>query len=354
METFVGIVNYLVFFAITAGTYGVLSLGLNLQWGYTGLFNIGVAGFYAVGAYTAALISGPPPDAWDGRLVGGFELPFLVGLIAAALVAGAVALLIGLPTLRLRADYLAIATIGIAETIRLVLKNESWLTNGVWGLQQIPSPLYEPIHRGAQAFVAAHPGLPEWLERLISKAYNGFYLALVIAVLLVLYLAMNRLARSPWGRVLRAIREDEDVAAMSGKNVFAYRLQALVLGAMIMGIGGALYAHYARFISPNSFEPLYGTFIVWVMLILGGTGNNKGAIVGAFTVWGIWAATDFVTNQLPFSATQVAALRIIVIGLLLEVIILVRPQGLLPEAGRRRALSPPPEKTGEAKSPPPS
>jgi branched-chain amino acid transport system permease protein len=353
MELFIGIVNYLVFFAITAGTYGVLSLGLNLQWGYTGLFNIGVAGFYAVGAYTAALVSGPPPDVWDGRVVGGFELPFVVGLLAAAVVAGAVAFLIGLPTLRLRADYLAIATIGIAETIRLVLKNESWLTNGVWGLQQIPSPLQGPIHQGAIGFVRAHPDLAPWLQDLISKAYNWFYLALVIAVLVVLYLALRRLARSPWGRVLRAIREDEDVAAMSGKNVFAYRLQALVLGAMIMGIGGALYAHYARFISPNSFEPLYGTFIVWVMLILGGTGNNKGAILGAFTVWGIWAATDFITGYLPFTAPQAAALRIIVIGLLLEVIILVRPQGLLPETRRRRAARAQPKNTGEAESPPP-
>jgi len=353
MELFIGIVNYLVFFAITAGTYGVLSLGLNLQWGYTGLFNIGVAGFYAVGAYTAALISGPPPDVWDGRVVGGFELPFVIGLLAAAVVAGAVAFLIGLPTLRLRADYLAIATIGIAETIRLVLKNESWLTNGVWGLQQIPSPLHEPIHQGAIGFVRAHPDLAPWLQDLISKAYNWFYLALVIVVLVCLYLVMRRLARSAWGRVLRAIREDETVAAMSGKNVFAYKLQALVLGAMIMGIGGALYAHYARFISPNSFEPLYGTFIVWVMLILGGAGNNKGAILGAFTVWGIWAATDFITGHLPFTAPQAAALRIIVIGLLLEAIILVRPQGLLPEIRGRRAARARPKKTGEAESPPP-
>jgi len=352
MELFIGVVNYLVFFAITAGTYGVLSLGLNLQWGYTGLFNIGVAGFYAVGAYAAALVSGPPPDVWDGRLIGGFELPFLVGLVAAAVVAGVVALVIGLPTLRLRADYLAIATIGIAETIRLVLKNESWLTNGVWGLQQIPSPLYGPIHRGAMAFIASHPDLPEWVQRLISKAYNGFYLALVLLVLCVLYFFMRRLVHSPWGRVLKAIREEEDAAAMSGKNVFSYKLQALVLGAMIMGIGGALYAHFVRFISPNSFEPLYGTFIVWVMLILGGTGNNKGAILGAFTVWGIWTATDFVTGHLLLSATQAAALRIIVIGLLLEVVILIRPQGLLPETPRRRRSSLQKE-AGEAQPPPP-
>lgn len=340
MEGFVGVVNYIVFFAITAGTYGVLSLGLNLQWGHTGLFNIGVAGFYAVGAYASALIVGPPPDIWDGRLFGGFELPFILGLLAAALVAGVVALVIGIPTLRLRADYLAIATIGIAETIRLVLKNEAWLTNGVWGLQQLPAPLYALIHGSASRYLHARPDLPQWVRLLVSRSYNWFYLVLILFVLFLLYLGITRLVRSPWGRVLRAIREDETVTAMSGKNVFWFKLQSLVLGAMVMGIGGALYAHYARFISPASFDPLYGTFVVWVMLTLGGTGNNKGAILGAFVVWGIWAATDFITGHLPFSATQAAALRIVAIAAVLEGVILLRPQGLLPERGRRRRSPP--------------
>ncbi len=339
MEQLIGVVNYLVFFAISAGIYAVLSLGLNLQWGVTGLFNIGVAGFYAIGAYTSALVCGLPPSAWDGRMVGGFELPFALGLLAAMLVSGALALAIGIPTLRLRADYLGIATIGIAETVRLVLKNEAWLTNGVWGLQQIPSPLYSVIHRHAAAYISAHPGLPEWQRLLISRAYNWFYLILVGVVLIAVYFILKRLIRSPWGRVLRAIREDEDAAAMSGKNVFAFKLQSLALGAMIMGIAGALYAHSVRFISPASFEPLYGTFIVWVMLMVGGTGNNKGAMLGAVVVWGIWAATDFVTGYLPWSAPQVAALRIIAIGLLLEGVIVWRPKGILPE-GRANHRAP--------------
>ena len=329
MDTLIGIINYVVFFAITAGTYGVLALGLNIQWGYAGLFNIGIAGFYALGAYAAALVSGPPPSAWDGRICGGFELPFIVGLLAAAIVCGIVAFLIGMPTLRLRTDYLAIATIGIAETIRLVLKNESWLTNGVWGLQQIPSPLYDPVHGGVKAFLSNHPDLPGWIHDLFSKAYNWLYLFLVLAVLFALYLIVERLVHSPWGRVLKAIREDEDAVEMSGKNTFSFKLQALVLGAMIMGIGGGLYAYYARFISPASFKPLYGTFLVWVMLILGGSGNNRGAILGSFVVWGIWAGTDFLTGYFPFSATQAASLRVIIIGVLLEVILLWRPQGLL-------------------------
>jgi len=338
MEHFVGIVNYIVFFAITAGTYGILALGLNIQWGNTGLFNIGIAGFYALGAYTSALICGVPPSAWEGRTFGGFQLPFIVGLLGAAIVCGVVALLVGAPTLRLRTDYLAIATIGIAETIRLVLNNESWLTNGVWGYQQIPSPLYKTIHGAASGFLHSHPNLPEWIHDIIGKAYDWFYLGLVLVVLLALYLIMERLVRSPWGRVIRAIREDEEATSMLGKNAFSFKMQALVLGAMIMGIGGSMYAHYARFITPESFKPLYGTFIVWVMLVLGGSGNNKGAILGSFVVWGIWAGTDFLTKYLPFTATQSASLRIILIAILLEVILLCRPQGILPQ--KKRLSSP--------------
>jgi len=200
----------------------------------------------------------------------------------------------------------------------LVLNNESWLTNGVWGFQQIPSPLYKTIHGASSAYLHSHPNLPIWIHDLIAKSYDWFYLALVLVVLFILYLIMERLVHSPWGRVIRAIREDEDATAMLGKNTFSFKIQALVLGAMIMGIGGSMYAHYARFISPISFKPLYGTFIIWVMLILGGSGNNKGAILGSFAVWGIWAGTDFLTKYLPFSATQSASLRVILIAVLLD------------------------------------
>ncbi len=336
MEQLIGVLNYIVFFAISAGIYAILTLGLNLHWGMTGLFNIGVAGFYAVGAYASALVCGLPPSAWDSRTVGGFGLPFVVGLLAAVVASGLLALLLGIPTLRLRADYLGIATIGIAETVRLILKNEAWLTNGVWGLQQIPSPLYEAIHRLTSGYLRAHPDLPTWQRVLVSRAYNGFYLVLVIAMVALLYWVLRRLVRSPWGRALRAVREDEGAAAMAGKNVFAFKLQALILGAMIMGIAGALYAHSARFISPSSFEPLYGTFLVWVMLMVGGSGNSKGAILGAAVVWGLWAVTDFLTGYLPFTATQAAALRVMAIALLLEMVILWRPKGILPEGRGER------------------
>lgn len=331
MESMVGVLNYAVFFAITAGIYAVLCLGLNIQWGYTGLFNIGIAGFYAVGAYTSALLSGPPPGPLDWRIVGGLGFPFPVGVLGAILVSGIIALFIGFVTLRLKEDYLAIATIGIAEVIRLILKNESWLTNSVWGIKHIPSPLHNPIQRVVSGFLSGNPDAAPWIRAFTSKAYNWFYLGLVLAILATLYWVSERSIRSPWGRVLRAIREDEAVVSVSGKNVFHFKMQSFVLGAMIMGIAGSLYAHYAMFIDANSFEPLYGTFLIWVMLIAGGSGNSKGAILGAFVIWGIWAGTDFMSGYLAFSATRVASLRVITIAVLLEMVLLLRPHGLLGE-----------------------
>ncbi|MBI3328745.1 MAG: branched-chain amino acid ABC transporter permease [Nitrospinae bacterium] len=313
-----GLLSYLVSFAIMGGIYAIFALGLNVQWGYTGLFNIGIAGFFAVGAYTSALLTTPMPEGvyatYVEQLVG-LDLPFPLGLLGAAATSGALALLVGIPTLRLRDDYLAIATIGIAESIRLIFNNERWLANGPRGLTGLPQPLRS------------------WVE---PNHYNYIYLGIVVLAMAAVYWASERGIRSPWGRVLRAIREDEVASAMHGKHVFAFKLQALVLGAAFMGLAGALYAHYVRAISPDVFTPLFGTFLIWVMLMLGGSGNNKGAILGAFVVWGIWTGTTFVTDQTlpPFWAARAPYLRFLLIGLLLEAIILLRPQGLLGEEPR--------------------
>jgi branched-chain amino acid transport system permease protein len=344
MDVLVGYVNYLVFFSIQAGIFAVLCLGLNVQWGYTGLFNIGIAGFYAVGAYTSALLAGLPPAAGELRQVGGLNLPFAVGLLGAMGVSGILAFLISIPVLRLKEDYLAIATIGIAEVIRMVLQNEAWLSNGVWGIKQIPAPLADSIRPAVESFLDRHPEFPGWLNRLVSNGYNWFYLAVVALVLVVFYWALTRLGESPWGRVLKAIREDEVVASFAGKDVFWFKMQSMVVGAMIMGAGGALYAHFAKFIDAPTFEPLFGTFLIWVMLIVGGSGSNRGAILGAFLVWGIWAGTDFFTGTVEMEGFRAASVRIFLIAVLLETVLLLKPQGILSSGSappRPRAAAPP-------------
>lgn len=299
-----GIVSYLVFFLVIVAVYGLLSLGLNIQWGFTRLFNIGVAGFFAVGAYASAILTTPPV----ADRLGGFDAPFVLATAVAALLSGLVAFLVGIPTLRLREDYLAIATIGIAETIRLFFNNEAWVAHGVRGISGIPRPF--------QDHVTAH--------------YNIVYLLLMVVVVLLVFIALERAVKSPWGRVLRAIGEDEMLARAVGKNVVRFKMEALVLGAMIMGVAGSLYAHFIQFISPEVFVPLHGTFLVWVMLIAGGSGRNLGALVGALVIWGLWSLTDLVTNLVPVDyAVKAGAIRVIAIAVALEVILVLRPQGLL-------------------------
>ncbi len=309
-----GIIAYLVSLAIMAGIYAVFALGLNIQWGYTGLFNIGIAGFFCIGAYTSAMVTTPMPTGVYAQYVHqifGLNLPFVFGLLGAALVCGIVALLIGIPTLRLGEDYLAIATLGIAETVRLIFNNETWLANGPRGLMGLPQPLHYLVE---------------------PRNYNYIYLIIIVLVMVMIYLLIERAIRSPWGRVLRAIREDEVSASMSGKDIFNFKMQSLVFGSMVMGVGGALYAHYTKAISPSVFTPLYGTFIIWVMLMAGGSGNNKGAILGAYVIWGIWVGTTFLTDFMPYALKSRAPyIRFLVIGVLLEFILIYRPQGLLGE-----------------------
>ncbi len=294
------LLDYGVFFLTMTGIYAILALGLNLQWGFTGQFNIGVAGFFAVGAYTSAIFTTPETASH----LGGFDLPFPVGIAAAMLASGLIAVLVGWGTMRLRTDYLAIATIGIAEIIRHVLKNEDWLTNGVRGIPGISRP------------VESEAGL----------------LAVVLAFVALVYLLIERARKSPWGRVLRAIRENENAVMASGKDVSYFRLQAFVVGSAIMGLGGALFAHFNGFVSPEAFGPLYGTFLIWVALIAGGSGNNKGALFGTLVIWILWSGSEILTSRLPVEyVTQAGALRVLLIGIVLQVILLYRPEGLLPE-----------------------
>lgn len=206
----IGVVAYLVFFLILALIFGISVLGLNLQWGYTGLFNAGVAGFTAIGAYTMAILTGPSRDA----VFGGFELPFVIGLIGAMIASGIVAIIVGLATLKLRHEYLAVATFGIAVSIQLVCLNWEYLTGGTLGLIGIPNP--------------SKP----WAEGPLAQ--NAIYLLIVIIVVGLMFCALERIVKSPWGRTLKAIREDEIAAASLGKSPERVRLEAFVIGCMIM------------------------------------------------------------------------------------------------------------------------
>jgi branched-chain amino acid transport system permease protein len=306
MEAFLPIAGYGVFFLTFAAIFAVIVLGLNLQWGYTGLFNVGVAGFVAVGAYTSAILTAPEyPES-----LGGFGLPVAVGWLGAMAASALVALVVGAAALRLRHDYLAIATFGVAVVLQLVALNARWLTGGPFGLQFIPRPLQGALGTGL--------------------AWNAAYLAIVLGVLLAAYLALERLANSPWGRVLRAIREDETAAEALGKRAFLFRLQSFVIGSALMGLGGALYGHFVAYIAPEDFLPIL-TFQLWAMLIVGGAGNNRGAILGAFAVWLLWSLSGGAIRGLLPAGEQArgAALQVALIGVMLAAMLIWRPRGLL-------------------------
>lgn len=308
-----GAVSYAAFFLVFSTVFAVAVLGLNLQWGFTGLFNVGVAGFIAIGAYTSALLTTPP----IADRVGGFGWPVALGWLAAMLTSGLAGALVGLLTLRLRDDYLAIVTFGVAVLIQLVALNAQRLTGGPFGVQFIPKPM--------QAWLGT--GTPWTLA----------YLALAAAVLVLAYLALERLVTSPWGRVLRAVREDEAAAASLGKSPLVVKLQAFTLGSMLMGLAGAMQAHFVGYIAPEDFQPIL-TFQLWAMLIVGGSGNQRGAILGAFVVWGFWAAAGSLLRGFIPQAEQArgAALQVALIGVLIALMLVLRPRGVL---GERVAVS---------------
>jgi branched-chain amino acid transport system permease protein len=305
MPDLAGVVAYGGLFLTMALVSGVACLGLNLQWGQTGVFNVGVAGFVAVGAYTSALLTTLPVD---GRF-GGWGWPVAAGWIGAMLAAGALSALVGAASLRLRADYLAITTFGAAVTVQLIARNAQRFTGGPLGISFIPRP-FESLAPRPVSF-----GLAQ--------------LMLVGTVVCVLFVALQRLAHGPWGRVLRAVREDERAARALGKNVSFYRLQAFALGGALMGLSGAMQAHVIGFISPDQFEAGL-TFQIWTMLIIGGSGNNAGALLGALLVSAIWSATGLVTGMFfpPDQQARAAALRIVAIGVLLAATLVLRPRGL--------------------------
>jgi branched-chain amino acid transport system permease protein len=312
----VDLLAYGAFFLTMALTYAIICLGLNIQWGMTGLFNVGVAAFVAVGAYTSAILT--TPDTPD-RL-GGVGLPIVVGWLGAMVASGLLSWAVGALTIRLRADYLAIATFGIAVTVQLCMLNLQPITGGAFGIGFIPRP-FADLQGDALLFSLGNLGI-------------------LIVVVAALYLGLEHLSRSPWGRVLRAIREDEVAAQALGKRPARYRLQAFTLGGALMGLAGACQAHFIGFIAPDNYMPVL-TFQVWAMLIVGGSGNNRGAIAGAIIVWGLWALTAAAVSSFvpPEQQARAASLQIVAIGVGLCLMLLWRPRGLFGEVSpltRRR------------------
>ena len=290
--------NYLVAMATFACFYALLALGLNLVWGMAGMINLGLVGFFGFGAYVSALVT---------KRAG---MPIAGGLVLALALTGVAGALMALVTARLRGDYLAIITLGFSEVVRLVASNEIWLTNGTDGISGIPGP---------------------WRGRVTPETFNLIFLAVAVVIVALVLGVMQRVRHSPYGRVLRAIRDDDQVAAVAGKHVLRFKVEAFAVSAGVLGVAGALWGHYTSFIAPDVFVPLITIYVV-LALTAGGTGNNWGALLGAFLVVFFMEGTRFVTASVPgLKAVQVAALREGLIGLSLLVILRLRPAGLLPE-----------------------
>jgi branched-chain amino acid transport system permease protein len=293
-----GVTAYAVSVATLVSILAIAALGLNLQFGVARLFNVGCAGFFAVGAYATAITTGPH---WSPGL-GGFGLPVPLGLAAATALAGLLAMLVAVLVLRLGGDYLAIATFGLGAVVQITATNAVGITGGPGGLSGIPLPLHG---RGMLS------GEVAWL--LVCGA-----------IALAAFALLQRLDSAPWGRALRAVSEDADAAGAVGKDVTRLRLQAFVIGSALTGLSGGLYAHNAGFISSHDFLPIL-TFQLYAMVI-----------VGAWVVWILWSGSGQMLARLlpPDLQAKAGAIRVIVISCTLLAILLLRPTGLLRERVR--------------------
>jgi branched-chain amino acid transport system permease protein len=303
-------IDFWISVGVLAGTYGIFTLGLQLNVGFTGIVNFGQAGFMAVGAYAM------------GILVVDAGWSFWLAIVAATLIAVAFGLLIGLPSLRLRADYFAIVTIAAAEIIRFTAQNARDLTGGNQGLLGFDDTWNDLSFQLLDALEAI--GLPD--ETLLPLLIVTWGLFLLLTALLM------GLQRTPWGRVLRAIREDEDAARALGKNTFAYKLVSLSIAAALGAVSGYVLALNLAFLSPDDFEPIF-TFLGYAILVLGGLGSYPGVALGAIVLYVLLEITRFI--ELPLAADKVAALRFLIVGLVLVLLMRFRPQGIL---GKREEM----------------
>lgn len=389
----------------------VTALGVNMIWGYAGLFNAGVVGFLALGGVAPVLIAtNPVPGAWEAGIprlalalifglvviglaawlwrsrmrwrgfgvlvlllggffafralfdpavaaieannaaragnIGGLGLPVLLSWPVGGLLAAAAAWGVGKAALGLRSDYLAIATLGIGEIIVALLKNEDWIARGVKNMTGIPRPVpYELDLQSNAEFVdaAARWGMStaEASGVWVKLGYAAIFTAVLLTLILLAQLALN----SPWGRMMRAIRDNEVAAGAMGKNVTARHLQIFVLGSAVIGIAGAMMVTFDGLLNPTAFNPLRYTFLVFVMVIVGGSGNNWGTVLGALLIWFLWIKVEvwgpqlmaLLTAPLPAGAVKqhlldsAAHMRFIVMGLVLLLVLRFAPRGLVPE-----------------------
>lgn len=297
-------IEFLIYLITIAGIWGILSLSLNLQYGVTGLVNLGHVGFFMLGAYTSTILV----------VLGG--LPIGVGMAGGIAAAALFGVLMALPTANLQQDYWAISTLAAAEIIRLIFLN---------------TPLGGPY--SGEAFGVS--GIPRPLRELFtSEGYNLFYMILVLTCMAVSYFLVVWLASMPFGRTLKAMREGDEVPLALGKRVSSFRIRAMAVGGGLGGLAGALFAHYNAYIAPEYFLPLE-TFIIWAMVILGGAGNFLGALVGTFIIQAIYNSTRFLADWVAIDASVLGPLRMIFIGVLIIVVIIYMPKGLLPERRRR-------------------
>ncbi len=287
---------YVLDLVVFIGIFGIVSLSLNLEFGFAGLANFGKVAFFLIGAYTYALLS----------QVG---VPFYLCLIASAVVSAIFGLLISLPALRLRADYLAIAILAFGEILRLIVKSEDWLAGGDWGITVAPA--------------ISVAGASHRVDALIN-------IGLVYFCLLIFFFIIQLLANSPYGRAMRAIREDELAAEVMGKSRTKFKAQALMIGSAMAGVAGALYVQYQYSVLPGMFMPMI-TFTVWIMVLLGGPGNNWGVLLGATLVEVFERGTNIAKDYIDLPVDP-SNLQYILFGALIIFVLLYRPQGILKES----------------------
>ncbi|MEX0502077.1 branched-chain amino acid ABC transporter permease [Alphaproteobacteria bacterium LSUCC0719] len=396
----------------------IMALGVNIQWGYAGLFNVGTMGFAALGGLAAMLVSVPPvAGAWQaggagifGGLVaalvtvvagvstwrrtthlgrrrywltgivvlvgyimmravidpaveaieavdvatagflGGLGMPIIFSWIVGGIFAAGAAWVVGKISLGLRSDYLAIATLGISEIIIYFLKFEEWLTRGVKNVTGLPRPVpYEIDLKQSPAFQSWADGLNMSAETAASITVKLCYAGLFSVVLLIVLYLSEVALRSPWGRMMRAIRDNETAAAAMGKNVTSRHLQVFILGSAVVGIAGAMLTTLDGQFNPPTYQPLRFTFLIWVMVIIGGSGNNWGAVLGGFIIWFFWIEAEPIGLWLMGALTSglaadhwlrlhliesAAHMRLLTMGLVLLLVLRFAPRGLIPEVKR--------------------